>query len=214
MSVSVIVAHQHALVREGLSHILQEMPDAELHATCTNAADLLPMLESGSGVLILDPLHVDGMELQDVELLQQFSGWKVLRITACEQMAMVRQLVGTGIQGYLTRTCDRQEIEEAIMRVAKGETTYCHKVLDILMGQAPADSERCDPAILSEREVEIIRLIASGLTTREIAGKLYRSEHTISTHRKNIMRKLNLRSSSELMVYAMASGLILQEGRA
>ena len=94
-----------------------------------------------------------------------FSGWKVLLITACEQMAMVRQLVGTGIQGYLTRTCDRQEIEEAIMRVAKGETTYCHKVLDILMGQAPADSERCDPAILSEREVEIMRLIASGLTT-------------------------------------------------
>jgi DNA-binding NarL/FixJ family response regulator len=120
-------------------------------------------------------------------------------------------VVESGVTGYLTRTCDRAEIEEAVLRVAEGETTYCHKVLDLLMGRQTAPGVNCDPAILSDREVEIIRLIASGLTTKEIANTLYRSSHTISTHRKNIMRKLNLRTSSELMVFAMNAGLVVNE---
>lgn len=188
-----------------------EIPGVEVIAECSCSESIIQELEGGSGILIIDPLAIDGFEPADLSLIAGFPGWKFLVITACENLSMVKMVVESGVTGYLTRTCDRAEIEEAVLRVAEGETTYCHKVLDLLMGRQALPGVNCDPAVLSDREVEIIRLIASGLTTKEIASTLYRSSHTISTHRKNIMRKLNLRTSSELMVFAMNAGLVVNE---
>lgn len=209
--VSVVIANNQFLVREGLKAIMQEIPGVEVIAECSDSESIIQAVEHGTGVLIIDPLAIDGFEPADLPLMAGFAGWKFLVITACDNLSLVKTVVESGVSGYLTRTCDRAEIEEAVLRVADGETTYCHKVLDMLMGRQVVPGVNCDPTVLSDREVEIIRLIASGLTTKEIASTLYRSSHTISTHRKNIMRKLNLKTSSELMVFAMNAGLVVNE---
>jgi DNA-binding NarL/FixJ family response regulator len=120
----------------------------------------------------------------------------------------VQQVVESGITGFLTKTCDKNEIIEAVQAVAAGKKMFCHKVLDIILENPVPNSQNCEPAILSVREIEIIRLIANGYTTRQIATTLYRSFHTISTHRKNIMKKLGINSTSDLLMYAMNTGLI------
>ena len=109
---------------------------------------------------------------------------------------------------YLTKTCDEKEIIDAIHALVRGVKMYSHKVVNILLEGQNQEGENCEPTLLSEREIEIIRLIANGYTTRQIADTLFRSFHTITTHKKNIMKKLGINSTSELLVYAMNTGLI------
>lgn len=160
-------------------------------------------------ILVIDPLSLEGFRLDDLHTIETVCpSARTLLITDISDPNLVRRIVEGGAKGYLTKTCDEKEIIDAIHGLLRNENMYCHKVINILTDGAGTLAEDCAPAGLSEREIEIIRLIANGYTTRQIADKLYRSFHTITTHRKNIMRKLGINSTGELMVYAMHSGLI------
>src|SRR5690606_17652953 len=127
---------------------------------------------------------------------------KVLIISDIRSTVDVLRILERGVQGYLTRQCDEAEITHAIFAIAKGENFYCNKVLDIILNKSYVDESElnCEPTALTERENEITALIASGLTNKEIGEKLHLSHHTIHTHRKNIVKKLGVKSISELTV--------------
>lgn len=123
----------------------------------------------------------------------------------------VASAISHNVPCYLTKMCDEQEIRQAFISVARGEKFFCNQILEIVLRQHPASAtieENCKPSKLSAREVEIIRLVASGLTTNAIALQLHLSPHTVYTHRKNIMRKVNVKSAPELVLYAVNEGLI------
>ena len=112
-----------------------------------------------------------------------------------------------GVKCILTKGCSKQEILNAIHSISMGNRFYCNRILDQVMTRPETDEVTCEPADLSPREFEVLQLITKGNRTTDIADKLNISVHTINSHRKNILRKLNLKSPTELIVYAMESGM-------
>ncbi len=208
--VHLLIAETQYLIIEGLQSIFSRHPEIKVVGVSLDKEDLFEKLHTYSpDIALIDPVHLDGFRVDDIETVQAVSpGTRILILTDLSNPTVVHKIVETGVKGYLTKTCDEKEIIDTVHALMKGEKMFCHKVVNIIMEGTALAEINCEPALLSEREIEIIRLIANGYTTRQIADTLFRSFHTITTHRRNIMKKLNINSSSELLVYAMNTGLI------
>jgi DNA-binding NarL/FixJ family response regulator len=120
----------------------------------------------------------------------------------------IYKVIELGAISFLTKECDKEEIIGAIYATAKNEKFLCHKVIDIIIEKhMHTDDDNCKAFNLSLRETEIIKLTAKGWTAKTIAGHLFLSTHTVYTHKKNIMKKFKINSSSEMIVYAIQNGL-------
>ncbi len=208
--VKIIIADTQYLIRKGLKALLADLPGVKVVAEAANKENLFTQLYSlRPDIVIIDHTNLESFRVDDINTINTISPeTRILIISDIYNDILVQQVVESGITGFLTKTCDKNEIIEAVQAVAAGKKMFCHKVLDIILENPVRNSQNCEPAILSVREIEIIRLIANGYTTRQIATTLYRSFHTISTHRKNIMKKLGINSTSDLLMYAMNTGLI------
>ena len=114
-----------------------------------------------------------------------------------------------GVNSFLTKSCGENEIIDAVKATAKGEKIFLHQDFGLSAGKNLCkEEENCVPSPLTPREIEIVRLVAKGLIAKEIADILNLSTHTVYTHRKNIMKKLQLNTSSELVFYAINNGII------
>jgi DNA-binding NarL/FixJ family response regulator len=116
-----------------------------------------------------------------------------------------------GVRNFLTKECDKGEVIDAVRAAYQGQTFFCRKIVNRVLentAEEISDTSDCRPVQLSARELDIVRLIGKGYTTKEIADKVFLSPHTIGTHRKNIFRKLGVKSASELLMYSIRSGLI------
>lgn len=205
-------ANANVLMANGLNTILRNGGGIEKIDIAKNEAELFTLLkESEYDLIVIDPLAREHFNIETtLKIKEQFPNQKTLIITDIEAPTKVLKILEKGVQGYLTRQCDEAEITHAIFAIAKGEKFYCNKVIDIILNKqfAPDEEDNCEPTVLTERENEITALIASGFTNREIGEKLHLSHHTIHTHRRNILKKLGVKSASELTVYAMNVGLI------
>ena len=135
----------------------------------------------------------------------------LLIFSAHKQSAAVNQILAYKVQSYLFKECDESEIVSAIRASAKGDRFFCNKVLDLLISDKQTADGRpvnCAPTCLSQREVEVIENISHGYTAHEIADRMHLSVHTVNTHRKNIFKKLGVRSTAELVRQAMDSAWI------
>jgi DNA-binding NarL/FixJ family response regulator len=159
-------------------------------------------------LIVFDPLSGPGYSIQIAEsLLEDFREKKFLMISEVDNYQNTVRLLEKGVNGFLTRECDEDEIKHAVFSISKGEKFYCNKVLDIILNKQH-EVDNCEPTVLSERENEIAALVAGGKTNKEIAQLLHLSHHTVHTHRKNILKKLGINSASELAIYALKVGLI------
>ena len=162
-------------------------------------------------LLIIDPRKEHGFGLDSVlKIRNEFKDQRILIISDVKNEGLVLQILEKGVQGYLTYTCDEDEIVHAIFAINKGEKFYCNKVLDIVFNKHlyKKEIENCDPTSLTVRETEIAVMLAKGNSNKEVAERIHLSPHTVHTHRKNIMKKLGVRSASELTIYALSIGLI------
>ena len=118
------------------------------------------------------------------------------------------------MRSYVKKSCSLEEIINAVSDTAKGERFFCGQVLDRLRRESVdldslIDNDfGCEPVVISERESEIIALIAEGMTNTQIAEKLFLSGHTVGTHRKNIMQKLGVNNTAALVMYAVKTGMV------
>ncbi len=208
--IKVLLADTQFLIREGLKALFLQHPDIEVLGEAVTKDELFSSLHIlRPDIIILDHVSLDHFRIDDIDTIEAISPeTKILIISDIKHPELVKRVIETGVMGFLTKTCDANEILAAVRAIMNREKMYCHKVLEIVIGHPIQNPEDCDPTILSQREIEIIRLIANGYTTNQIAESLYRSFHTIATHRKNIMKKLGVSSSSELLLYAMNTGLI------
>jgi len=132
----------------------------------------------------------------------------VLVISAQEEQQVVLRLLKAGVKGFITKACSQSEVLDAVEKVASGKKFFCAAVLDMLVNQGEGDQEKGHDKQLSNREIEVLKLIAEGNMTKEIAELLNLSYHTINSHRKNIIKKLGAKSSTELIISAINMGLI------
>ncbi len=205
---NIVIAGSKYLTREGFKTVLANNEDFSLIGEITNKMELHEKLKSlKPEILVVDNDSKDFIDIDELsELYKLYVGTKILVISDYLKKENVQKLLNGGVLGYLTKGCERNEILTALESVARREKFICNKILDVIFEKK--QEEAFNETGLSEREIEIIKLITEKYTNQEIADKLFISIHTVYTHRKNIMKKLNLRSPIELILYALDKGII------
>lgn len=209
--ISVILADAHFLVRVGLQHLLEKTADIKVVGAANSEAELIERLSDvPADVVILDYDQPHFFSHQTVHLIkEQFPSTGILVISADNEKGSIYEVLEAGVTCFITKSCNENEILQGIRASAKKQRFFCQKVIDYVFERSFAkDTVESDPLPLTNREIEILKLVASGLIAKEIADKLKLSTHTIYTHRKNIMRKLKIGTSTELVLYAVKNGLV------
>jgi two-component system response regulator NreC len=202
----VVIADDHAVVRRGLRQVLNSQQDIEVVA---DAADLGGARRFVRGhhpdVLVLDLNLPEGSSLAAIPGIRaEFPDTQIVVLTMQNEPAYAREALGAGALGYVLKEAAESELVEAVRRAAVGDT-YLNPRLGARVAAEPPPGP---PDGLSEREVEVLRMIALGYTNAEIAEQLYLSVRTVETHRAHIQQKLRLGSRADLVRYALAHGLI------
>lgn len=207
--IQILIADAQLLSREGLKAILREEPNIEVICEVENCKQLEKCLKNHRvDVAILDYVAESKFDVNDVKFIKMISPkTEVLVISSDDDSSSIRSAIDFGSHGFLTKECDKDEILDAIKAIYNKEKFYCSKIINLVFQESLLNDafNSCAPSKLSVREAEVLQLVSQGLTTAEISKKLHVSAHTVSTHRKNIARKLNIKSQVDLLKYALNS---------
>ena len=209
----VVVVDDHAVVRAGLTLLLDAEADIEVIGEAGNARDAVFEVRAKKPDVVLLDVVMPGDSGIDVlpELLKESPESKVLILSMQDDPSYVRQAFGVGASGYVLKEAADTEVVAAVREIASGGR-YVHPALGArLIAAEAAERAAAEADPLSDREREVLRLLALGHTNQEIAKMLYISVRTAETHRAHIMQKLRLETRAELVRHAIASGL-LDEG--
>ena len=210
MSIRVLIVDDHAVVRAGLRMLIDAEKDMETVGEAGNVREAVFEARSSTPDLVLMDVVMPGESgLEGIpKLLHEQADLKVLVLSMQDDPRYVREAFAAGAAGYVLKEAADAEVVQAIREVARGGR-YVHPELGARMVAADAEAERRagdDP--LSDREREVLRLLARGYTNQEIAKQLYISVRTAETHRAHVMQKLRLATRAELVSYAIANGLL------
>jgi len=207
--ISIIIADSQVLIRLGLRHLLATFPSCEIVGESTNEAQLMEQLKKFQpDIVALDYNQPHRFSPETIEKVRMASPrTNILIISGDEDKKTIYRVLESGVNSFLSKQCGEKEITDAVLATANGEKFYCTNVLNYLLEKS-FPKEDCSPTPLTAREIEIVQLVANGLIAKEIAGKLNLSTHTVYTHRKNIMKKLRIGSTSELVLYAVSEGIV------
>jgi len=212
--IKIVIADAQYLIRIGLKNLLAATKNFDIVGEATNSQELFQLVkEHEPSVVIFDYNSEKNFLMEDIDMVKKISAnTNFLIISADESKTNIYKVIEMGALSFLTKECDKEEIVGAIYATAKNEKFLCHKVIDIIIEKhVHTDEDNCKAFNLSLRETEIIKLTAKGWTAKTIAGHLFLSTHTIYTHKKNIMKKLKINSSSEMIVYAIQNSLVTKE---
>lgn len=208
----ILLADAQPLVGVGQKHLLSDAAEYEITGFVSNSRELRSKIrEYKPDLLIIDYDYPGAFSIADIqETYRHTPGTRILVVSANENSQDIRNILASGVRNYILKKCSREEFVFAVQAAAKGEKYLCGHIERVLQHTSKQESIP-QHSQLSEREIEIIRLISGGFTSGKIARHLYLSIHTVATHRKNILKKLKLRKSSDLIMYALKQGLIAAE---
>jgi DNA-binding NarL/FixJ family response regulator len=207
---NVIIADSQFLVVEALKSLIATDDRYTLAGVAGTQNDLYKILETvRSGLLITDFANIDFDGIDDLKnIRQKYPQVSILILTNIISKQEFSGLTRLGIKNIIYNTADKDEIFSAIESALKCRKFYSDEILDLFLD--PVDNKYVveDPKHLTASELEIVKLIANGLTTKEIASKRNISYHTVNTHRKNIFKKVEVSNASELIIHAIKAGWI------
>jgi two-component system response regulator NreC len=210
VTIRVLVVDDHAVVRSGLRMLLDAEPDLEVVGEAGSAERaIFETMELKPDIVLMDVVMPEKSGIEAIPaVLEHGDGAKVVVLSMQDDPRYVREAFAAGASGYVLKEAVDAELVAAIREVADGGR-YVHPSLGARLVQADADARRrAEEDPLSEREREVLRLLALGHTNQEIAGMLFISVRTAETHRAHIMQKLRLSSRAELVRHALSEGLL------
>jgi DNA-binding NarL/FixJ family response regulator len=217
--ISVLIADDQALVREGFRLILEVEPDIEVAGEADDGATAVEKAKRLHPDVVLMDIQMPGLDgiAATRRLGQAGVSARVLILTTFDRDDYLYEAMKAGASGFLLKDARRDQLVHAIRTVAAGEALLAPALVRRLVeefcrGPAPGAERPSALAELTERELEVLRLVARGLANREIASALFLSEATVKTHLANLMRKLELRDRVQVVVLAYESGLIRPGG--
>jgi two-component system response regulator NreC len=212
--IRVLLADDHTLVRAGLRRILESHPDIQVVGEESNGSDALARLGHGDVDVIVLDLTMPGMD--GFEVLRQtestYPDVKVLVLTMHADSEHAVRAIRDGAEGYLLKDSAADDLVAGVEAVMAGRAFYSEPVQRALTEMVRGTPQRRPADLLTDRELEVLKLVARGFSTKEIASQLEISGRTVETHRANLMRKLNLRSVALLTQLALREGLIEERG--
>ncbi|MBW8333006.1 MAG: response regulator transcription factor [Prolixibacteraceae bacterium] len=209
-SKKIVIADSQFLVVETLKTLLGIDERFIVADVVSSQSELLKVLDNGFyDLLITDFSLIDYDSIDDLlKIKQKFQPISILILTNSISKTEFAELSKIGVKNIIYKTADRDEILSAVDAAFKGKKYYAEEILDMILEQGDNKSVPDEPTHLTSSEIEIVRLIAGGLTTKEIASQKNISFHTVNTHRKNIFRKMGVSNASELIMHAIKAGWI------
>jgi two-component system, NarL family, response regulator len=202
--ITVVIADDHPVVREGLAAILKSQSDIKVVAEATNGEDTLEMCNQHLPDVLLLDLRMprkDGLQVMTELAARTVSRPRVIVMTTHDSEDDIRRSLKTGAKGYIVKDIAPQQIRDSVRRVAAGEPILSSDIAAKL-------AESIARPQLSKRERQVLQCLANGRSNKEIAQILYISEHTAKAHVKSIMTKLNADSRTEVIAIAIKRGLV------
>ena len=212
---SVIIADSNDIMRLGLRTLLSNDKSISIVGEAHNNQELLDQIKSFGAAIVLIDFTSAGFDINVItKVLQHDKKVRFVAITPDQSAQILVDALRSGVTSYVKKDCELSEILDAVNETKKGNRFFCGQLLEIIqranidIHDIDVDGFTCEAVILTERETEIIKLIAEGLTNGQIAELLFLSTHTINTHRKNIMGKLGVRNTAGIVMYAVKTELV------
>jgi DNA-binding NarL/FixJ family response regulator len=212
---NLILADSNDLIRIGLRAILSTERAITIVSEAHNGEELLAQVKSFDTSLVLIDYTSSGFNIDIIpKVLSINKRIRFVAITAEQSPQTLVDALRSGISSYIKKDCDVNEILMAVKETGNGNKFFCGQILESIqranidVNDLDFDSFSCEAVVVSERENEIIILIAEGLTNEQIAIQLFLSKHTVNTHRKNIMAKLGVKNTAGIVMYAVKTNLV------
>lgn len=205
---TIILADDHAMLREGIRKIIERIEGALIIGEVNDGLELLELLKKFSPNLVI--LDISMPNLRGLEAIREikktYPQVKVLVLTMHKKKEFLRQALRDGADGFLLKEDAGSELIRAVQTVRNGGK-YLSPLLSSVLTSLAVEEEKTE--VLTMREREVLKLLAEGKRTKEIAAALYISPHTVRRHRSNIMEKLNIKNLADLVKYAISQSYIL-----
>ena len=210
MSIKILIVDDHSVVRQGLRMFLKLEPDFEIVGEAIDGADALQKVaELNPDVVLMDLLMPVMGGIQAIEIIKRdYPEIEVIALTSVLEDSTVVNAIRAGAIGYLLKDTEADELIRSIKAAALGQVQLSPKAAERLMREIRTPES---PEKLTERETEVLRLLAEGKANREISETLYISETTVKTHVSNILMKLGVPSRTQAALYAVRIGLVPED---
>ncbi|MGD0884634.1 MAG: response regulator transcription factor [Thermodesulfovibrionales bacterium] len=212
MNTKVLLADDHKIVRDGLRTLLEKNPGIEVVGEAEDGRETVQLVKKLSPQIVI--MDIAMRDLNGIEATRQIIAEhpdiKVIALSMHSDRRFVSEMLKAGAAAYLLKDCAFEELESAIRTVMKNKTYLSPAIAGVIIENYIRNAPKSDPSVfslLSDREREVLQLMAEGKTTKEIASHLLVSTKTVETHRMNIMTKLDIHSIAELTKYAIREGL-------
>ena len=212
MSIRVLLSDDHRIMREGLRSLLEKEPDIELVGEAEDGRSTLELASRLKPQVVVMDISMPDLNGIDAtrKLLEKLPSVKVLALSMHTDQRFIEGMLRAGATGYLPKDCASEELVRAIRTVLSNQTYLSPSIADVVRRDYLSQRRGADISVsyvLTEREREVLQLMAEGKNTKEIASRIQVSVKTIETFRQHIMQKLNLHSLAELTKYAIREGL-------
>ena len=207
--IKLLIADDHPLLRNGIVSLLKSEESFVVVATAGNGNEVLELVAKKNIDVCLLDINMPGMDGMDTARLlkEKKPEIKIIILTTYNDREIISELVHIGVSGYLLKNSDKQELVEAINKVMKGRYYFSEEVENIIL-QGLTEKKSIEVVSLTERELEVVQLLAREYTNDKIAGELHISYRTVETHRKNIMQKTKAHNLAGMLKYAYSHGLL------
>jgi DNA-binding NarL/FixJ family response regulator len=207
---TVVLADDHAMFREGIKKIIERIENVSIIGEVNDGLELLELLKKSRPNLVI--LDISMPNLRGLEAIREIKKShpkvKILVLTMHKKKEFIRQALRDGADGFLLKEDSSSELIRAVQAVKKGETFLSHLLSGALVDLAISEEKT---ELLTPRERAVLKLLAEGKKTQEIADVLFISVYTVRRHRYNIMEKLNIKSLADLVKYAISQNYILEQ---
>jgi DNA-binding NarL/FixJ family response regulator len=213
--IRVLLADDHNLIRDGLAALLADVDGIEIVAHANNGHAVISWLEQikiDVALLDVNMPHMDGIETAKY-IVDHYPQVKTIGLSMSHDENTITKMLKAGVNGYLLKTTNQDELVKAIQTVFAGEAYFSSDVSMIMMSRFMPNKPEgvrqnfAQNVTLTDREMEILEMIASEMTNKEIADKLFISPRTVDTHRRNLLQKLGVKNTAGLVKYAMSIGV-------
>jgi two-component system response regulator NreC len=208
----ILLVDDHQIIVDGLKSLLKNSDEILVAGEANNGREALRLLELiNIDVMLMD---IDMPVMNGIDALKEIrrrgKEVKVIILSMHQEAGMIKSLMNLGANGYLLKSSSQEEVIDAIQKVATGKSYFSAEVTYSLLNKDQNMYRDSSPQIelLTDRESEIVQLIAEGFSNKEIGNKLFISHRTVDTHRTNIMKKLNVSNIAGLISYAIKNGIV------
>lgn len=201
--IKIVIADDHLLIAETWATLINMDPDFEVVKVFDNTQTLIEEIsEIKPDIAILD-ININPFSgIEATKMIRRLApGTKIIGVSMHNQPSFAKKMMRNGAMGYVTKSSNKNEMYEAIRSVMRGEKFICAEIQRNITNQVLMEDDDNKLSRLTEREIEIIKLIKNGSTNKEIAEKLFLSPRTVETHRARILKKLDLKNSLSLVKY-------------